>query len=440
MLHLNIYGQNRIQKKDAKTNMANELVTTSNIYNVIRRAFGFMNQKILQHGEITAYIFYNMLKADGSYTDTELAEYALVGMMHDIGLIKTGYNREPVHNETHNVWAHSVYGYLFLKYLSPVGKMADVVLYHHLPYNRHSMIKSSQMKAAEYLALADKMDVFMRMEGHGMEQDYFVRKANIEFSGKALEMFYAAQTKFSFMNKLTSDKYQQELAELFENVTLTEKQKKGFLEMLIYAIDFRSQQTVMHTMSTKTFAIELGRLMRVPAADLQVLYYGSLMHDIGKIVIPLSILEAPRRLTDEEMRVMKAHVVISDKILRGIFDDRIVDVASKHHEKLDGSGYPAGLKGDDITLLERITAVADILSALYGKRSYKDSFSPEKVKSILQEDAQKGKICKKVVDVAISNFDTIINNYEKQRSSTMERYMEILQQYDSIYERFKEFE
>jgi putative nucleotidyltransferase with HDIG domain len=242
------------------------------------------------------------------------------------------------------------------------------------------------------------------------------------------------------MNKLKSDKYQQELAQLFEKVTFTEKQKKGFLEMLIYAIDFRSQQTVMHTMSTKTFAVELGRLMRVSASDLQILYYGSLMHDIGKIVIPLSILEAPRRLTDEEMRIMKAHVVISDKILRGIFDDRIVNVAAKHHEKLDGSGYPVGLKDQDITLLERIAAVADILSALYGKRSYKDSFSPEKVKSILQEDADNGKICSKVVQVAINNFDTIISNYEKQRSSTMERYMEILQQYDSIYERFKEFE
>lgn len=420
--------------------MANELVTTSNIYDVMRRTLGFMDNKILLHGEITAYIFYNMLKADGAYTDMELAEYTLVGMMHDIGMIKTGYNGDIVQYEFNNVWAHSVYGYLFLKYLSPVDDMAEIVLYHHLPYNRHSLIKSSQMKATEYLTLADKMDVYMRMEGHGMDQDYFVKHANIDFSAKALEMFYAAQAKFSFLNKLKTNEYQEELSQLFQKVKFSEKQKKGFLEMLIYAIDFRSQQTVIHTMSTKTFAVEIGRLMRVSAKDLQILYYGSLMHDIGKIVIPLSILEAPRRLTDDEMRVMKAHVVISDKILRGIFDERIVDVAAKHHEKLDGTGYPLGLKDEDITLLERITAVADILSALYGKRSYKDSFAPEKVKEILQSDADNGKICGKVVQVAISNFDFIIRNYEKQRSDTMERYMEIVNQYDSIYERFKNFE
>ena len=157
-------------------------------------------------------------------------------------------------------------------------------------------------------------------------------------------------------------------------------------------------------------------------------------------MIPLSILEAPRRLTDEEMRIMKAHVVITDKILRGIMDDRIVEVAARHHEKLDGTGYPRGLTGEELTPLQRATAVADILSALYGKRSYKDSFPPEKIKAILQSDADNGKICPKIVSIVISNFDAIIQNYEKQRNETMERYMEIVGQYDSIYAKFREFD
>lgn len=419
--------------------MGAELVSTGDMYNVMRRALGFMDSKVLQHGEFTAYIFYNMLKAEGIYTDMELAEYTLIGLLHDLGMIKTGY-KDVVDCETTNVWAHSVYGYLFLKYLSPVGDKAEVVLYHHLPYYLHSRIKSNHLKVTEYLTLADKMDVFMRMEGHGMEKDYFVRRANINFSAKALELFHTAQGRFHFLEKLKTDEYQREMAELFGRVSFSERQKKGFLEMLVYAIDFRSQQTVIHTMSTKTFAVELGRLMRVPTKDLQVLYYGALLHDIGKIVIPLSILEAPRRLTDEEMRIMKAHVIITDKILSNILDERIVKVAVRHHEKLDGTGYPRGLKAEDLSNLERITAVADILSALYGKRSYKDSFPPEKIKGILQSDADNGKICSRVVQVAISNFDTIIRDYEKERDVTMEKYMEILNQYDSIYERFKEFD
>ena len=137
---------------------------------------------------------------------------------------------------------------------------------------------------------------------------------------------------------------------------------------------------------------------------------------------------------------MKAHVVISDKILRGVLDDRIVDVAAKHHEKLDGTGYPAGIEAEDLSQLERTAAVADILSALYGKRSYKDSFPAEKIKGILTSDAENGKICSQIVQVVIGNFDAIIRDYEKERDVTMERYMEINEQYENIYEKFKSFD
>lgn len=420
--------------------MGTEIVTTKDIYNIVRKTMGVMDAKVQLHGEITGYIFYNILKAEGQYTAAELAEYALIGMLHDVGMFKIGYKEGFSQCETTNVWAHSIYGYLFMKYLSPADDKAEIILYHHLPYKLHPQIKSRYMQITEYLALADKMDVFMRMEGHGMEKDYFQRNGDVTFSSKAMELFQMAQSNFNFMDKLKSEEYQREMEELFENVHFSERQKQGFLEMLVYSIDFRSQQTVIHTMSTKTFALELGRLMRISAVDLQILYYGSLLHDIGKIVIPLSILEAPRRLTDEEMKVMKAHVVVTDKILRGIMDPRIVEVAARHHEKLDGTGYPGGLKGEDLTELERIIAVADILSALYGKRSYKDSFPAEKVKEILQSDADNGKISKEVVEIAISYYDEITHDYEKQRSETMEKYMEIISQYDSIYEKFKEYD
>lgn len=420
--------------------MGSELVNTKDIYNVVRRTLEVMDAQILWHGEITGYIFYNMLKAEGLYTEMELAEYTLIGMLHDLGMIKTGYEGGIIQCENTNIWAHSIYGYLFLKNLSPVDDKAEIVLYHHLPYKLHGHIKSRYMKAAEYLTLADKMAVFLHLEKNSEGIDVYMRQAEGELSAKALELFQNAQAKFNFLGKLKTDEYQKEMEGLFDRITFSEKQKRGFLDMLIYAIDFRSQPTVIHTMSTRTFALELGRHMRVSAAELQILYYGSLLHDIGKIAIPISILEAPRRLTEDEMQIMKGHVVMTDQILRGVMDERIVNVAAKHHEKLDGSGYPKGIGESELSNLERIVAVADILSALYGKRSYKDSFPPEKIKEILLEDAQQGKICIKVVQTALANYDKIIHTYEKQRDETMERYMEIVNQYDSIYERFKAFD
>ncbi len=419
---------------------ATNVIRSKDVYNIIRKTLEIMDVKIMQHGEVTAYLLYKMLQADGVYSEQELADYTMIGMMHDIGMIKTGYSRDVIERETKGVWAHSIYGYLFMKYLSPIGDKAEIVLYHHLPYRLHGMIKSPFLKISEYLALADKMDIFLRVDGHGMGKDYFAKNINTEFSPRAFEAFNKAQAKYNIMTKLKDNSYKDELDELLTNAHFPEKYKKGFLEMLIYAIDFRSQQTVVHSLATTTFAVEMGRLMRVPTKDLQVLYYGALLHDIGKIAIPLDILEAPRRLDDNEMRIMKAHVIISDRILRGVINDEVLEVAIRHHEKLDGSGYYRGITGDDLTKLQRTVAVADILSALYGKRSYKDSFDADKIKSIITEDADNGKLCPEIARVAVSNFDTIIRNYEKQRNNTIGIYETILEQYDIIYEKFKVYE
>ena len=419
---------------------ATSVIESKDVYNIIRKSLEIMDVKIMQHGEVTAYFLYKMLQADGIYSEQEIADYTMIGMMHDIGMIKTGYSRDVIERETKGVWAHSIYGYLFMRYLSPIGDKAEIVLYHHLPYRLHGMIKSQYMKIAEYLTLADKMDVFLRVDGLGMGKDYFAKNINVEFSPKAFETFNKAQAKYNIMAKLKNGSYKIELDNLLTNANFSEKYKKGFLEMLIYAIDFRSQQTVVHSLATTTFAVEIGRILRVSTKELQILYYGALLHDIGKIAIPLDILEAPRRLTDQEMRIMKAHVIISDRILRGVISDDVLEVAIRHHEKLDGTGYYRGLTGDELTKLQRTVAVADILSALYGKRSYKDSFDKDKIKEIISEDASNGKICSEIAGVAVSNFDTIIRNYEKNRDTTIGIYETILKQYDIIYERFKAFE
>ena len=95
-----------------------------------------------------------------------------------------------------------------------------------------------------------------------------------------------------------------------------------------------------------------------------------MFHDLGKIGIPLEILENPGRLTLEDMAVMKTHVEKTAVILNGWVSEEIRDLALRHHEKLNGTGYPDGLSASQLTLPQRILAVADIFSALTGERSY----------------------------------------------------------------------
>ena len=129
--------------------------------------------------------------------------------------------------------------------------------------------------------------------------------------------------------------------------------------------------------------------------------------------------------------------IINDE---GVVDDAVLQIAVRHHEKLDGTGYHKGLTGADLTLPQQIIAVADILSALYGKRSYKEAFSKEKILDIMNSDADRGKINRNVVTVLERNYDNIIKAFEKEKENTIGLYLKIKEQYEVMIERFKQFD
>lgn len=115
-----------------------------------------------------------------------------------------------------------------------------------------------------------------------------------------------------------------------------------------------------------------------------------LLHDIGKTMIPEDILNAPRRLTEEEMALMRMHPVYSDDLLKGKFDDSVRLAARHHHEKLTGNGYPDGAAGDELGLCTRVTAISDIYDAMVSARSYKSARLPLDVFDMFYEEAFEG--------------------------------------------------
>lgn len=417
------------------------VIDSQNVNEIIRRTLSIINPKIIEHGEIVGYMLYKMLEFERRYGEQELLDYTMLGMLHDIGL----YREDGLHNvadfETAgSPWSHSIYGFLFLKYLSPMGDKAEVVLYHHLDYSRYGMVKNKYSHVTECLALADKMDNFMRCRETKIKDNYFFKYRNIQFSGEALDLFHKAEKEYGITAKLASGEYRHELRDIMSRGVFSEEYKKGFLEMLVYSIDFRSEHTVVHTMSTVNFAMQLGQLMGLGAKDLQSLYYGALLHDLGKVAIPLDILESPGRLDEKDMRVMRAHVRITEMILSGLVHEDVLEIAARHHEKLDGTGYHRGLSEKDLTLPQQIAAVADILSALYGKRSYKDSFDSGKIRKILQEDADNHKINKQTVDCLMEHYDEVIAKYEEQKDETIGLYLSIKQQHEEIRKRLEGIE
>ena len=131
--------------------------------------------------------------------------------------------------------------------------------------------------------------------------------------------------------------------------------------------------TAMHCMNVCTLVVAMAQADNVPPSILPMITTAALLHDIGKTRVPLEILNKPGRFEDHELQEMRKHATYSGEILEeaGGFPEEAIAIATQHHEMMDGSGYPLGLKGDEIHPFARMTAVADVYDALTAKRVYK---------------------------------------------------------------------
>ncbi len=150
------------------------------------------------------------------------------------------------------------------------------------------------------------------------------------------------------------------------------------LVMLANAIELRDQYTRGHVERVRDHAQILGRQMGLSASQMEQLHYGSILHDIGKIHIPESVLKKPGPLSDAEWADMKKHPLIGAEMVKDIpYLAPAIPVIRSHHERWDGTGYPDGLVGEDIPLVARIVTVADSLDAMSTARPYQQALTPD---------------------------------------------------------------
>lgn len=159
------------------------------------------------------------------------------------------------------------------------------------------------------------------------------------------------------------------------------------LETLAIALDMRDEETQGHSVRVLQYVMKLAQLIGITdTKKLKILEYGSLLHDIGKIGIPDSILKKPSKLNSEEWEIMRTHPRAGYKILSNIkFLEEASKIVLHHHENYDGTGYPDKLKGNEIPLAARIFAVADALDAMTSHRAYRMALTFEEAEAELKE-------------------------------------------------------
>jgi hypothetical protein len=172
---------------------------------------------------------------------------------------------------------------------------------------------------------------------------------------------------------------------------VVEQLRRGHTESIVSlaaALEARDGYTLGHGERVAALAILIGQEMRLSSTRLRGLAAGALLHDVGKIGIPDSVLHKPGRLSTEEFAVIQEHPARGDVMLGASFSGRVeCAVIRHHHERWDGAGYPDGLAGEAIPLEARIAAVADVYDALRSNRAYRSAWSSEEAVALIQQDA-----------------------------------------------------
>lgn len=288
-----------------------------------------------------------------------------------------------------------------------ITKPENVVLYHHENADGSGPFGKTAEEiplAAQIIHLADTLDVHLGF-GRIAEQDrekverFVLGNRGTMFSPRVTELFMETfdQERVKSIEELGLE---QSLRSVVPDgvKNFSREEIRGITEFFAGIVDDKSSFTRDHSLGVARRAEEMARFYGWDDEKVERYHFAGAFHDIGKLVVTNDILEKPGRLTGEEFMEMQNHAAQTYKVLSGIRGcEDITEWAANHHEKLDGSGYPRGLTGDQLSFEDRLMACIDIYQALREKRPYKDGLPHDRTISILREMADRGKLDGRIV-------------------------------------------
>lgn len=401
------------------------------LYEVIIRSLNRVNDLLVGHGERVAYIVMRLLEQDGRFSEEEISKIVWTVLFHDIGNFRKTDTWNLVQLENDQDYSHAIYGFLFLKTFFPFSQYATIVRYHHSTDAEieNACIEQKLKWVVKCLRIVDASDLYFVNNGR---KD--IDKAYAYFHNLSRRLFPAGlpmgSTDFSMIRDM--DTIHCRLLERIKRQVLSSGEKEALLRTLVCSMDFRSHYTALHCSMMVRASDMLADCFELEPKVKNEIHIGAILHDLGKIAIPIEILESPGKLDGRLWEIMKSHVMITEDILKGCVSDEILQIAIRHHETLDGSGYPRGISGEELTLPQRIVAVGDIVSALSEERSYKQAFPLHEVMNILGQMCQAGKICPRVMKTLEDHCDSIYH-------AVLEEGLHTAEAFEQIYAKYYEF-
>lgn len=407
------------------------------LLNCLSGAQDLADPRLYNHHQQVAYLAYRFAEHLGM-KNGEKNDIFSAGLIHDVGALSKNERLELTEAEPLSVNNHAFRCAKLFKNFLPLKKAAEIVKYHHIPWNGgEGQLFSGELVpfSSHTLHIADRVCAQIKPGNDILSQvpsivGSIAKRSGTVFEPSLVEAFEQLSRREYIWFDLQSPSPMSRV-ELEGNKVL----HLGISDLLEFAgimsqiIDFRSEFTARHSAGVAKTAAELARLMRFSKKDVKLIEIAGYLHDLGKLAVDNAIIEKKGSLTESEFNEVKKHPYYTHVFLSTVKGLKKVDKwASCHHERMNGEGYPFRMSGRNLPLGSRIVAAADVFTALTEIRPYRDGMDNESAMRVLKKMADYGALDSTVVDVITKNIEHINEIRLASQQEAIIRYREFFKE------------
>lgn len=411
-------------------------IPLSEVIFAVSRAIDLVDPSLNKHNEKVAFVALSLAQELG-YSTHNCLQVAYAALLHDIGsmhitipLAENGsFDRAEQSFPKHAFW-----GAYLLENCSSLAFAANMVKYHHAPWKKiENRVPVLEAEGAQIIQLAD---IFVEQTTANLYSASFkmILVDTIKTLSKKtirpdiVDHFLHLLSKEAFwLAALQAHKSNLKKSLLHGSAysALTWDELNEVAHFFSFLIDMRSHFTASHSASVAIVAKNMAILSGFSNREVEEIMVAGYFHDIGKVAVPVAILEKPGPLSDDEMLTMQGHTYYTREVLNEMSGlDKITSWAADHHETISGNGYPYCIEGNDLSSGARLMAVADIFTAILEDRPYRKGMTRKKAMAVLYGAVANNKICSRKVDLVNENFDLLFKALKDTEEKSQDRFTE----------------
>ncbi|MRR17940.1 MAG: HD domain-containing protein [Deltaproteobacteria bacterium] len=371
------------------------------------------------------------LARQGNLSRERCENIGIAGLLHDIGALSLE-EKKAVHDiDTYPSQRHCLRGECLFRRSPWLERAAPLVRNHHLAWSASEEPRGAPGAVdAQILHLADDLERHIDRGVYILNQverllDRLRTLRGSELDPDLVDLFGELAYREEFWLDLSSRRLDALLGRknTFSKIELDMDGVKAFAGLLAMVIDFKSPFTATHSAGVSRSAALIAELAGMTRTEIDMIEVAGLLHDLGKLVVPNSILEKPAGLTRAEMNIVKQHTYHTFNILSAIPGfEPLAGWAAYHHERLDGRGYPFKLPEGGIDQGARIIAVADLFTAVAEDRPYRQGMKKEDIRRILREQANLGFRDACITNLLLDNMADIGDSVAREQEAAAAFY------------------